>query len=112
MLLTDPNHAVDVLVQRSRVRGIMLGTGGDDLRLRSGSTIGRLEYVRGVVDVVVGDVLVTSGLDGRYPAGIPVGELTKVRRTTEGTLDYAEVVPFVDWNAIQLVSLVRVEGDL
>ncbi|HSX65286.1 MAG TPA: rod shape-determining protein MreC [Pseudoxanthomonas sp.] len=71
LLLTDPDHAVPVMIARNGVRLIAYGRGrGDllelaDIPLNSG--------------VEVGDVIVSSGLGGRFPAGFPVGTVTALR---------------------------------
>ncbi len=71
LLLTDPDHAVPVVISGSGVRLIAYGRGRSDvleladIPLNSG--------------VKVGDVVVTSGLGGRFPAGFPVGTVTGLR---------------------------------
>ena len=72
ILITDSEHALPVQVLRSGVRSIALGTGR--------ATALELPYVPQNYDVKVGDVLVTSGLDGVFPYGLPVGRITKVDR--------------------------------
>lgn len=72
ILITDSEHALPVQVLRSGVRSIALGTGR--------ATALELPYVPQNYDVKVGDVLVTSGLDGVFPFGLPVGRITKVER--------------------------------
>jgi rod shape-determining protein MreC len=72
ILITDSEHALPVQVLRSGVRSIALGTGR--------ATALELPYVPQNYDVKVGDVLVTSGLDGVFPFGLPVGRITRVDR--------------------------------
>jgi rod shape-determining protein MreC len=72
ILITDAEHALPVQVLRSGVRTIALGTG------RASSL--ELPYVPQNYDVVVGDVLVTSGLGQVFPFGIPVARVTRVER--------------------------------
>jgi rod shape-determining protein MreC len=67
LLLTDPDHAVPVMVARSGVRLLTYGTG------RSGRLA--LANIPLSADVRVGDVVLTSGLGGRFPAGFPVGTI-------------------------------------
>ncbi len=69
LLLTDPDHAVPVVVARNGVRLIAYGR-GDRLELRD-VPLNR--------DVQVGDQLVTSGLGGRFPAGFPVATISALR---------------------------------
>lgn len=72
LLITDPSHAVPVQVVRSGVRSIAVGTGLGDLL--------DLSHIPNNADVREGDLLVTSGLGGRFPAGYPVGRVSKVER--------------------------------
>ncbi len=67
LLLTDPDHAVPVMVARSGVRLLAYGSGRSD-RLA-------LANVPLSADVRIGDVVLTSGLGGRFPAGFPVGTI-------------------------------------
>lgn len=72
ILITDPNHAIPVSINRNGMRAIAVGTGtSDELELPHFPTN---------ADVVVGDLLVSSGLGGRFPAGYPVGIVTKVKK--------------------------------
>lgn len=72
MLITDARAAIPVEVNRNGFRAIALGKGMiDELEL---------EHVADTADVRVGDLLVTSGLGGRFPRGYPVAEVTEVIR--------------------------------
>ena len=71
LLLTDPDHAVPVAVARTGVRLIAYGTGRSDML--------ELRNVPLSSDVRAGDVLITSGLGGRFPAGFPVGTIDSLR---------------------------------
>jgi rod shape-determining protein MreC len=82
ILITDSEHALPVQVLRSGVRSIALGTGR--------ATALELPYVPQNYDVKVGDVLVTSGLDGVFPFGLPVGRITRVER--DPTQPLAQIV--------------------
>lgn len=81
MLLADREHAIPVRIARNGVRAIVTGSGEID-RLR-------LQYVPESADVKVGDVLLSSGLGLRYPAGYPVGVVTRVGKS--GTSEFAEI---------------------
>jgi rod shape-determining protein MreC len=72
MLITDPNHALPVQVNRSGLRSIAVGT-GSFLQLD-------MLYIPINADVKVGDMLVTSGLGGIFPPGYPVGTVVGIRR--------------------------------
>lgn len=72
MLITDPSHAIPVQINRTGLRTIALGTG----------TIDRLElpHIPINADVQVGDLLISSGLGGRFPPGYPVAEVISVEQ--------------------------------
>lgn len=72
LLITDPSHEVPVQVQRSGLRAVAVGTGSVNQL--------KLLHVPNNADVRVGDLLVTSGLGGRFPAGYPVGHVISVAR--------------------------------
>jgi len=72
VLITDADHAVPVIVTRNGLRTIAVGT-GDSGRLR-------LPYLTNSADIEVGDLLLSSGLGGVFPAGYPVGRVIEVRR--------------------------------
>jgi rod shape-determining protein MreC len=72
ILLSDPTHAVPVQVERNGLRTIAVGT-GDAHRLS-------LPYLPRNADVRIDDRLLSSGLGGVFPAGLPVGRVTEVRR--------------------------------
>lgn len=70
ILITDANHALPIQINRTGARTLALGTGNfQELEL---------PHIPNNEDVKVGDLLVTSGLGGRFPRGYPVGTVTKV----------------------------------
>lgn len=71
-LITDPSQAIQVEVNRTGLRTLAVGTA--DLEQLS------LPYITNDSDIKSGDLLVASGLGGRYPAGYPVGTITKFER--------------------------------
>ncbi len=84
-LLTDRDSALPVLLERSAQRSIAMGSPrGGGLELR---------YVAGNADVQVGDRVLTSGLDGVYPSGYPVGRVAAVERRTQSDFAQIEVHP-------------------
>lgn len=70
LLITDPSHAVPVQVVRNGLRALALGTGASD-RLD-------LPYIPNDADIQVGDLLITSGLGGRFPPDYPVAKVVSV----------------------------------
>jgi rod shape-determining protein MreC len=74
-LLEDRDFAVPVLVARNGLRAAVVGTGrGKHLELR---------YLPVASDLEVGDILLTSGVDGVYPPGFAVAVISKIERNTE-----------------------------
>lgn len=70
MLISDPRHALPVQVNRTGLRAIATGAGDSDSLL--------LSFVPTNADIVIGDLVVCSGLDKRFPAGYPVGKVAEV----------------------------------
>lgn len=73
-LVTDKDHAVPVKVQRSGVRSVMYGAGT--------GRVPELRFLSPNAEIQPGDRLVTSGIDGTYPPGLAVAEVTSVERET------------------------------
>ncbi len=71
MLITDPSHAMPVQVQRTGLRTLVYGTGSVSLL--------RVPFLNQNSDIQEGDVLVSSGIGGRFPNGYPVAEVTSVK---------------------------------
>jgi len=82
LLITDPNHAIPVQVNRNGLRAIALGTG----------EVNRLEipHIPNNADIEVGDLLITSGLGRRFPPGYPVAIITEFEKNPDQP--YASVV--------------------
>ncbi len=75
LLICDATHALPIQVLRNDIRVIAAGNGcTDDLQL---------EHLPANTDIRVGDVLVTSGLGGRFPEGYPVGVVSSVKLDTQ-----------------------------
>ncbi len=72
LLITDPSHALPVQVHRSGYRAVAVGIGPQNLL--------ELLHIPNNADLRVGDLLVTSGLGGRFPSGYPVGHIISVER--------------------------------
>jgi rod shape-determining protein MreC len=95
-LLIDRNAAAGALVERTRAQGIVMG--GSDERLL-------MEYVSDAFDVLVGDVVVTSGIDGIYPKGFVIGRVEIVEKSGGG---YRRIVvkPAVNFSGLEEVLVV------
>jgi rod shape-determining protein MreC len=97
LLLTDHNSGIDALVQRSRARGIVQGASQDGCHMK---------YIPRGDDVAVGDRVVTSGLDGVFPKGLVIGEVSEVSRRHRGLLQVAVVRPSAALDRVEEVLVV------
>lgn len=85
LLVRDPNFSVSVRVQESRVEGVLSGTG---------YTFVNLNYIPPEENIEKGNVIVTSGLDGLFPSGIPVGIVHSVNKENVEFFQNIKVIPF------------------
>lgn len=99
LLVSDPRHAVPVQINRNGLRSIVQGT-GDYQRLD-------LQHVPQGSDVEVGDLLVTSGLGGRFPPGYPVGRVHKIQADPGSTFLTIHVEPAAALRTNQPVLIVE-----
>ncbi len=88
VLISDASASVPIRVQRSRARGTVVGQG-------AGKDFALTRMLR-TDDIQDGDLLVTSGTDGIFPKGLPVGRAADVERPHHGMFLSARVVPAVD----------------
>ena len=96
-LLTDSNAAAGVLLERTRRQGILRGDGGGGAQLYD---------VPSLADVGPGDVVLTAGIDGIYPKGIPVGTVVKADKGPDLFKSIA-VKPSVDFGSIEEVIVLH-----
>ncbi|HDI78318.1 MAG TPA: rod shape-determining protein MreC [Desulfobacteraceae bacterium] len=101
LLLNDPNSAIDCLVQRSRAKGILKGMGSD---------IGSLEYVESGADIKIGDIIITSGMDGVFPKGIPIGKVISLKRRQGDIFQDVKVRLLVSFSRLEEVLVILKEG--
>jgi rod shape-determining protein MreC len=81
-LLTDKDLSIPVQILRNGLRGVAYGSG-------DGSTM-ELRHMAANADVEKGDLLVTSGLDGVYPVGLPVARVARIER--DAAYAFAKIV--------------------
>jgi rod shape-determining protein MreC len=98
MLIVDRNSGADALVQRTRVRGILQGKGGNRCSL---------EYVPKNADVEVGDLVLASGLGGIFPVGQVFGRVTQVNKKAGGPFQEIVVTPGANLSALEEVLIVK-----
>lgn len=92
MLLIDRNSAIDAIVQRSRVKGIVEGRGSEKLLLK---------YISKKADVVLGDLVITSGLGGVFPKGLPIGRIVEIKSDEDGFFKTVRLEPVVDIDRVE-----------
>jgi rod shape-determining protein MreC len=97
LLLVDPNSAVAALVQRSRDEGIVSGTEAG---------LAQMKYLSTMVDVQVGDQVLTSDLAGSFPKGLPVGTVKRVEKKETDLTQQVEIIPAVDFNHLEEVLII------
>ena len=98
LLAISPSSAIDVLLQGSRIRGILKGTG---------KNLYRLEYILKTAEVFAGDRVVTAGYGGMFPTELPVGKVAKVTRNRRGMFLEIEVVPAVDFRTLENLLIIE-----
>jgi rod shape-determining protein MreC len=98
ILITDPEHAVPVRVERTGLRTIAVGAG-------DASSLA-LPYLPGNADIKTGDLLVTSGLGGVFPEGYPVAKVTEVHRDAVQPLAQVRAQPLAHLDTDTEVMLV------
>ncbi|HEX6928419.1 MAG TPA: rod shape-determining protein MreC [Gammaproteobacteria bacterium] len=103
ILITDPGHAIPVEINRNGIRTVALGIGAID-RLE-------LPFLPNSADIQEGDLLVTSGLGGRFPRGYPVATVTQVTRDPGQAFASIIAVPVAKLDRIHEVLLVSTPDD-
>lgn len=101
LLIVDQNSAVDALVQRTRVRGIIKGEGNSTCTFR---------YALSKEDILIGDTVISSGVDGIFPKGLRVGSVRKVEKDPSEIFQTVMVDPFVDFSRLEEVMVIQKES--
>ena len=100
LLIIDHNSAVDCLIQRSRDRGMVKGMSTE---------ICKLDYVVKASDVRENDIVVTSGLGGIFPKGLPIGQIREVKELPGELFMDIEITPAVDFSKLEEVLVILKE---
>lgn len=98
-LISDPDHALPVQINRTGLRSVAFGSGGTDYLI--------MPNVPLQADIAPGDLVVTSGLGDRFPPGFPVGEVEQVQRDGGGTFARVYLRPFAALDRGREVLLVE-----
>ena len=102
LLITDPNSGVNAILSNSRVNGVIKGVPGGTLIM---------DYIPQDVVISVGEDILTSGLTseiggGRFPKGIPIGQVVQIIQSDEEVSQQAIVIPAVDFAKLDLVLVI------
>lgn len=97
LLISDPNHALLAESNRTNLRALLVGSGRTD-RVE-------LKNVSSSADIRIGDLLHTSGLDGRYPPNYPIAEVTTINNRPGEAFLHVEARPLADLDTIREVLL-------
>jgi rod shape-determining protein MreC len=98
LLLTDPTHAIPIQINRNGLRSVAVGTGQ--------SHILQLEHLPNNVDIKEGDLVVSSGLGSRFPAGYPVGVVYNISRVPGEPFAKVTIIPSAQLEKSREVLLV------
>jgi len=94
LLIIDPSSSVAAMTQSERAPGVVSGRLGQDLQM---------EYIPQKDRVTVGDVVLTSGMGGRYPPSIVIGQITEAEQRDVDTFQKATVRPSVSFGKLETV---------
>lgn len=97
LLLTDHASGIAATIQRSRARGVVKG---------KGEGLCSLEFTTREEDVKVGDMVISSGIGGVFPKGLPVGEVTMVKRGEYGIFQTVSIRPAVNISHLEEVLVI------
>ena len=103
MSIIDTRSATACLIQRTRDNGVMKG----QISAAASDSTCNMYYIPMVNDIVPGDEIITSGLDGQYPKGLVVGTVKEVSRQSDVSDQYVVVSPAVDFTRIEDVLVLR-----
>ena len=97
LLITDASSSVNALLQSSRLNGVVRGSPGGGLVM---------DYIPQGGLFSTGEIILTSGLGGNFPKGIPLGQVTEIRQRDIDVFQQAVVQPTGDFGSLELVMVV------
>ncbi len=102
-IITDPNFHIDVLLQRTRVRGVLQGSAGSRCMLR----------LHRKAEIRIGDTIITSGIVGAFPKGLPVGHVVRISYDADQVAQAITIDPWVDHRRLEeVVVLLREDSEV
>lgn len=96
-LITDPASSVNIRIEPSRAQAILLGSITSELVL---------DMVPQSAEIQIGNLVLSSGLGGNYPANILVGQIVSVRQKETDLFQSAAIQPVVDFSQIEIVLII------
>jgi rod shape-determining protein MreC len=96
-LINDPGSSINVIIQQSGVEGVLNGQITGEIEL---------DMVSQNETILPGDLVMTSGLGGKYPANIVVGQVVTVKNEAYSLFQSASVQPAVDFSQLEIVLII------
>lgn len=97
LLITDASSSVNAILQSSRLNGVVRGGAGGQIVM---------DFIQQGAVLSVGEVVLTSGLGGKFPKGIPIGQVVQINQRDIDVFQQAVIQPTVDFGALELVAVV------
>jgi len=98
-ILVDSSFNMDVLLQRTRIRGILTGMSGEHCQLK----------LHKRAEIRIGDTIISSGIVGAFPKGLPVGRVMRISYESDNVSQIITVEPWVDYRRIEEVIILNNE---
>jgi rod shape-determining protein MreC len=96
-IVSDPNFALDVILQRTRVRGVLHGSGDGRCTLQLSRS----------ADIKIDDTVVTSGVIGGFPKGLPVGKVIRISYEADNISQKITVEPWIDIRTLEELLIIN-----
>ena len=96
-LLSDGSFHLDVLIERTRTRGVLQGVGQNRCRLQ----------LHRRADIRIGDTIITSGIVGGFPKGLPIGRVIKISYESDDVSQVITIQPWVDYRQLEEVVVLH-----
>jgi rod shape-determining protein MreC len=97
LLITDSSSAVNAILQSSRVDGVVSGNPGGNLLM---------DYLLQGTQLAPGEIVLTSGIGGKFPKGIPIGQVVEINQRDIDVFQQAVIRPTVNFSSLELVAVV------
>lgn len=96
-LINDPGSTVNILLQQADTEAVLLGDISGELSV---------EYIPQAANIQSGDIIMTSGYGGNYPANILIGQVSTIRSNAYDLFQSASVQPAVDFSQLEIVLII------